>query len=367
MMRRRTLLVGAAASIAGYPLHSMTKTQDKLIGLSLPVTGVQAEVARDLELGYRLAFQSSNPDLQLLVLDDGGEAGRTASNVKAFVNNPNVIAITGIVGTPHAQQAIPLATAGGLPIVGIRSGAKSLRDGRAGVFHMRSSFEDELDAIAKICAGAGLQTVGIIHSADSFGEGSRTHLVAALKARGIEALPTMPVARDGSNIAAVTAKCAAAVSVKDKAAGIVLLMISKPMTEAAKELRDTHKIALPIFAMSFVATRSVSVDVVPYLTGLGLVSAFPIPQTSFSEASKQFRRDCEKFNQREIMGSLTAYEGYFYGSVIARTGAQTREQVNQKMLAGVRFGDQLIKPGVDMVGYHYLEIVRKSYDGKLKS
>lgn len=368
-MQRRTLLSFAAAAAlhATVTQAAPTKGTEKIIGLSLPLSGVQAEVGKDLEQGYRLALKANGSDYQMLVLDDAGEAARTATNVQAFVGNSNVIAMSAIVGTPHAQAAIPVATAGGLPIVGIRSGAKSLRDGRSGVYHLRSSYEDELDAIARMCSGMGLKAVGIIHSADSFGEGSRKHLVAALNAKGIAALPPMPVQRDGSDIPLVAAKCAAAVSVQDTTAGVVLLMISKPMSDAAKELREKHKILLPIIAMSFTATKSITSDVIPHLSGLGLVSAFPIPATSISELSRQFRRDCDKHGVPELKGTLTAFEGYFYASVLLKTGAQSRAEVVQKMNAGVRIVDQLVKPDIQMVGYRYLEVVMKTSDGKLRS
>jgi hypothetical protein len=65
--------------------------------------------------------------------------------------------------------------------------------------------------------------------------------------------------------------------------------------------------------------------------------------------------------------SPTAFEGFFYGSVIAKTGAESREQVNQRLLSGVKIYDQPIIFGSDMVGYKHLEFVRKSYDGKLRS
>lgn len=369
-MRRRTLVSLATLAVvthAAFGQSAWSKGNERIIGLSLPLTGVQAEVGKDLEQGYRLALKASGSEYQLQVLDDGGEAPRTATNVQAFVGNTNVIAMSAIVGTPHAQAAIPIATDGGLPIVGIRSGAKFLRKGQSGVFHLRSSYEDELDAIARMCDGMGLKSVAIIHSADSFGEGSRKHLVEALQNKGIVALPPMPVQRDGSNIPDVTAKCAEAVSVKDMPTGVVLLMISKPMSDAAKELRLKHKILLPIIAMSFTATKSVTSDVIPHLSGLGLVSAFPIPATSISELSRQFRRDCDKHGVPDLKGSLTAFEGYFYATAVIKTGAQSRTEVVQKMNAGVRIVDQLVKPDSQMVGYRYLEVVMKSSDGKLRS
>jgi branched-chain amino acid transport system substrate-binding protein len=366
-VNRRALLGGLAATFALQAGFSAAKGQSKLIGLSLPLTGNQSEVAIDLQRGYGLALQSTGSDLRLQVLDDAGDVNRTAANVAALVSNSSVIALSGLVGTPHAEKALPIATAGGLPVVGIRSGAKILRLGQGGVYHLRSSYEDELDAVAKFCAGVGIQSVGIVHSDDSFGQGSRKHFVAALKALGIEALPPMPVARDNPNVAAVAATCAAAVSINDRRACVVLLMISRPMSAVAKELREVHKIALPIFAMSFVATRSVSADVIPHLEGLGIVSAFPLPRISNADMSRQFRADCDRFGAIDLVTSPTAFEGYFYGSVIAKTGADSRSQVNQRLLAGLRVYDQSIKFGADMVGYKHLEFVRKSYDGKLKS
>jgi len=131
-MRRRTLLTAAAAAVASFPMQSMGKGQNKLIGLSLPLTGNQSDVAIDLQRGYGLALQGTGSDLRLQVLDDAGDASRTAANVAALASNSSVIALSGLVGTPHAEKALPIATAGGLPVVGIRSGAKSCASVKAG-------------------------------------------------------------------------------------------------------------------------------------------------------------------------------------------------------------------------------------------
>jgi branched-chain amino acid transport system substrate-binding protein len=366
-MRRRNFLSSSAAIAAIAHTTSYATTQDRVIGLSLPRTGNQAAVASDFEMGYRLSLLAANSPFKIRVLDDFGEAKRTAENVKILADDPSVIALTGIVGTPHAELALPIATAAGLGVFGIRSGASSLRDGRSGVIHMRSSYEEELDKIASMCAGAGLSSVSIIHSNDSFGKSTRTYLAAALEKRRIATFAPISIERNGSDMLQATTKCAKSLGVSGQYAGVVLLMISDPMLNASKELRLTHKIALPIFAMSFVATRAISSQPIPYLTGLGLVSAFPIPQTSVSEVSRRFRKDCEKFGLTEISASLTSFEGWFYGSAIARTEATTRPQVLQRMLAGVTVADQKILPDSMMVAYRHTEIVRKSDDGKLKS
>ena len=59
-----------------------------------------------------------------------------------------VVALSGIVGTPHAEAGLKAAKAGGLPVVGIRSGARHLRNGEPTVFHLR------MKAAATSCAGS---------------------------------------------------------------------------------------------------------------------------------------------------------------------------------------------------------------------
>jgi branched-chain amino acid transport system substrate-binding protein len=360
-MRRRVLL-GAGAALAAYPTFGIAKNHGRVIGLSLPLTGNQAEVAVDLQRGYDLALRATGSDLQLLVLDDAGDSARTATNVAALAANSNVIALSGIVGTPHAEKALPIAVSAGVPVVGIRSGENGLRRGQTGVYHLRSSYQEELEAVAKLCQGIGVKKVAVIHSDDAFGNPARSHFVAALKARGIEAHAPIPVNRENPNVAAAAAVCAAAVKDSSTLCPVVLLMISKPMSLMAKELREVHSLVVPTFAMSFVATRSVSADVIPYLEGLGIVSAFPLPRVSMQPIAAEFRKHAPP----DLASSLTAFEGFFYGCVIAKTGAQSREQINQKLLAGIQVFEQPISFSADMVGYKHLAFVSKSRYGQLR-
>jgi branched-chain amino acid transport system substrate-binding protein len=369
MIARRTLLASAilpSMAMATNVPTPLPSPSTRYIGLSLPLTGVQSEVGTDLELGYKLALLGSDSPLRLKVLDDAGDAKRTAQNTAAFVSDPTVIALSGIVGTPHAQAALPVAREGGLPVIGIRSGADSLRDGRPGVVHLRSSFEDELDAIATTCSGSSVSEVVIIHSTDSFGEGSRVHLVTALTKRGITVSRAIPAARDGSDAATAATTAAKIVSGSGKYMAVVVLMLSRPVVEITTLLRSVYKIVNPVFAMSFVATRSVSSGVLPNLTGLSIVSAFPVPQLSPHLMSRQFRSDCEKFEAAASSESLTVFEGWFYGSVIAKSLATTREMLIKKINSGISVYETPIKLDNRMVGYRHTELVYKSSNGRLR-
>jgi branched-chain amino acid transport system substrate-binding protein len=367
-MNRRGMLMTTVAGILATTRSSWAlPSAATVVGLSLPLTGGQSEVGQDLLAGYQLALAASDSNLSLEVLDDGGDVARAAVNVKAMAANPRVLAVSGIVGTPHAEACLPVCSQGGLPVVGIRSGASSLRAGQPGIYHYRASFEDELNAVAKLCAGAGYKIMSIMFSKDSFGEGQRDHLIKAFAKYGIAVLPPVGVERGGANMSQATQDCAKLIKTSATASGVVLLLVAKTMVQAAKELRSTHGIVMPLYSMSFTATRSIAAEPIPELEGLGLVVAFPLPRSSGARLSQQFRQDCAKFKKMEILESPTAYEAYFYMSIILASGATSRAALVQKLNAGVSVKDISTRPNSQMVGFEYLQVVRKAAGGSLRA
>ena len=365
MFHRRTALSAVTASVLSFPFFS--RAASTAVGLTLPITGPQAEVAKDLRSGYEIALKGTG--LDLIVLDDESNPEKAATNVKLFANNPNEIATSGIVGTPHAQAALPVAIQGGLPIVGIRSGARSLRTGKDGVYHLRSSFEEELDKLASLCAGAGYKKMAILFSDDAFGKGARDHFVMALKALKIGVLSEVSMLRNGENLSESTAKIAEDLKAFKEPAGVVLLLILKPMTAAAQSLRVNHGIVLPMFAMSFVGTKSFSLDQSPALRALGLVSAFPLPRASMNSLAIQFRSAMINADRKDLFESLTALEGYFYGSVLAQAAnaGKTRDGLIKVLSRGMKVESQSVVFDQNYVGYHYLEIIHKDRTGVLRT
>ena len=209
MLNRRHILTTASVLAASVALPKFAFAAEPVIGLSLPITGAQAEIAKDLLAGYEKALKAVNGPLVLRVLDDGIAPETTAKNMETLAADPQVIGISGIVGTPNAQAALPVAVRLGLPVVGIRSGASSLRDGQDGVFHLRASYEDELDKIAAMCAGAGLKKIVIVHSDDSFGKGTMAHLKTKLESLGVSIISSNPVNRNGEKMGGALSRAGA--------------------------------------------------------------------------------------------------------------------------------------------------------------
>lgn len=337
LTRRHVIHAGAAAAALAAPSLLLAAPQP-LIGLSLPKTGIQAEIANELLLGYELAIKASGSVLGLKVLDDQSKEDLTAKNFTELAGDPSVVAGSGIVGTPHAIAAVPVAIAKGLPVVGLRSGADALRTGKPGVYHLRASFDQEIAKLVALVKGSALSAIVAICSNDAFGKGVAKQLQAQMVAQGVRLLEVIPAERDGSDMAAATSKAAQLVKTNNgMAVGVFLILITKPMDQAAMLLRDTHSLVMPLFAMSFTATKSIVTSPKKHLVGLGLVTAFPLPSGSDSLAI-QYRTAVDKFGTQDMLLSLTSLEGFFYGSVIAAAavgGAATREGIQRKLIAGL--------------------------------
>lgn len=361
-MDRRMLVLGGAASMA---LPRRARAARPVLGMTLPQSGVQAEVAKELEVGYRLACAEAGLDLRLM--DDASVPDRVADNIRRLAADPAVMALSGIVGTPHAEAGLAAAKDAGLPLIGIRSGAQFLRNGDTSVFHLRVSYEDELDKMVAYCRGVGIQRMAILFSQDSFGTSSSAHLANRLAAAGITLASSIAVERNGANMADAAHRTAEAV--RGGFGAVALLLIVKPMMEAARALRITHSIALPILAMSFTITGGVATSQDKALSGLGLTSAFPLPRAG-ADLRRRFREALARERKPAALAqSVTAYEGYFYGTVAGRAllGTGGREAVARRLHAGMSLESLRIDFSQDMVGYRYLEFLHKSGDGLLRS
>lgn len=369
-MKRRAVLhgAGAAALLASRGVWAGPSVR---VGIPLPFTGVQAEVANDLRSGYELAFARAKVGgvaIDALWADDEAKPELTAKLVENFSRDRSIIATTGIVGTPHAMAALPRAVAGGLPVVGLRSGAAELRNGAKGVYHLRASYADELTAMVKAIHGAGLTRLAVVYSNDAFGTAASAHVTKVAAALAVQVVSNVPAQRSGADVVeAVTV----AVDPSKRASALLMLILEAPMITAAAHARRALSFVNPIFCMSFCATKRLAESVDPQLAGLGLVSAFPLPRTDLSVLAERFRQSAQSWHRPGVIHSLTAFEGFLYGSVLASTLARAKELSRQGLVAALTppqdIGGIRVEFDVRNVGYRHLQLIFKSSTGVLRA
>jgi branched-chain amino acid transport system substrate-binding protein len=338
---RRTFLSSTAAVAAVLATPAVAAREQPVVGISLPLTGVQEVPAREMRSGYQAALQGA---ADIVFLDDHSSADKVAQHMKELAADPGILATSGIVGTPQAKKGLPEAVSGGLPVVGIRSGAGELRDGNPLLFHLRASFESEISAVLKVASVYG--NLGILYSDDDFGRGALAHARTVAPVHGTKIKEALPVERNGSNVRQQAARLAR----MQPLGSILLCLISKPVQEATTELRLQHKIVAPIFGMSFIATSQLALTQERQYDGLALVSAFPLARIDVREEA--------------LIASTTAWEAFFYGSVLreAIVRCASNRRAVQTYLSTTRPIDvrQIeLKFDALRVGYRHLELLRK--------
>ncbi|MCB4366875.1 ABC transporter substrate-binding protein [Hydrogenophaga taeniospiralis] len=135
-----------------------------VIGQSLPLTGSGFPVANRVLAGAKAYVERFNASgglqgrpLELVTLDDGGDPGRHAANLRSLARQHRAVAVLNCLGESACQAAAEATRELRLPLVGPMSGALALRSPTLPqVFSLRPDDARETGALAQ-----QLQSIGI--------------------------------------------------------------------------------------------------------------------------------------------------------------------------------------------------------------
>lgn len=194
------------------------------IGMTAPLSGPNAAYGLGLQHGARLAMARANAaggvggrSLELLVLDDGGDAQRAAANARQLLQR-GVVALTGAHGASAtaaiAQVIAPEGGSGPLAaLVAPATGADSLREPpRPGVFHLRAGTAEEASSAVLHLDTIGVARYALLTQADALGDAGRDRVLheltrIAIRPAANERLAATPSVTDIQR--AVTLLCSA--------------------------------------------------------------------------------------------------------------------------------------------------------------
>lgn len=161
-----------------------------VVGQSLPLTGENALLGRQLRLGADVLFAHVNATggvqgarIRHVVLDDAPGPQATVRNTRQLVQDERASAL---MGYPQAQgvQAVlehRLLAPSGVPLLGPVTGARALHSpGHPQLFHVRAGLEDEADQLVEHLATLGVVRIAMLHTASAEGWDALAALRAAL-------------------------------------------------------------------------------------------------------------------------------------------------------------------------------------------
>ncbi|MGI9229938.1 MAG: ABC transporter substrate-binding protein [Gammaproteobacteria bacterium] len=195
-------LLSGLALFGGTPLTGGTQETGVfddyiLFGQSAAFSGEAQELGKDMRLGIEAAFREAQAnggvhgrEIKLLSLDDAYEPEAAIVNTRKLIEEEDVFALIGAVGTPTSRSAVPVAAAAKVPYIAPFTGAEILRDPKwNNVMNLRASYYQETEAMVRyLTQELDIKRVSVLYQDDSFGLAGYNGVIRALTKRGMEAV-----------------------------------------------------------------------------------------------------------------------------------------------------------------------------------
>jgi len=128
-----------------------------LFGQAAALKGPSSALGQGMRQGILAAFDEINAKggihgrkLKLISRDDGYDPDRSVAETARLIDEDEVFALIGAVGTPTSIATVPIAAAQSVPFIGPFSGAAFLRaPGFGNIVNIRASYRAEAEALIK--------------------------------------------------------------------------------------------------------------------------------------------------------------------------------------------------------------------------
>ena len=316
----RTVL--CLAALVGVTLEDVQTVGagELVFGQSAALSGPARALGQGMRLGLLAAFEAINQKggvhgqrLVLESLDDAYEPEAAIANTREFINQRDVFALVGAVGTPTSTAAQPIATEAGVPYIAPFTGAEFLRDAqlRPNVLNLRASYYQETEEmLVRLTMDLGVQRIGILYQDDSYG---RAGLEGLRRAVARHDLPLVSEADYPRNTEAV--KMALLDLRRSRPEAVVIIGAYKP---AAAMIRWAKRLDFnPYFInISFVGSSALASELGPDGTGVYVTQVVPFPTNASLPVVAHYQHALAAISP-ESTPDFVSLEGYLAGRLVA--------------------------------------------------
>jgi ABC-type branched-subunit amino acid transport system substrate-binding protein len=300
---------------------------DILLGMSTALSGPTAQLGTAMRDGVLLGLERANREggvhgrrLRLIVLDDGYEPTRTAPNMRSLIENEEVLAVIGNVGTPTAIASLPLVRKHDIPFMAPFSGAGVLRQEppEKYVFNFRASYAEEMATIVDaliVHGGLKPRDIAFFTQRDGYGDAGFSGGFAALKRHGLADERQVLHVRYARNTLAVENALADILLTERAPRAIIMVGAYAP---CAKFIRLARKSGLHslFLSVSFVGGEFLAEELGPAGDDVLVTQVVPHPLTGTAPIVREYRADLAAAG-----GSAPSYvglEGYIASRLLVK-------------------------------------------------
>ena len=310
----------AAETIEGSP--------NLFLGMSTALTGPLAEIGEEFHRGVLAGLERANRTggiqgrkLRLIVLDDGYEPARAAPNMQRLLDEFQVMALIGNVGTPTAIASISIAKEHRALFFAPFSGAGVLRRDPPDryVINYRASYAEEISAMVDALIDIGglrPEEIAFFTQRDGYGDAGYAGGIQALKKHSLNNKLDVLHVRYQRNTMAIENALADILMSDPLPRAIILVGAYAPCAKFISLAResDLHSLFLNV---SFVGSESLAAALPENTNGVLVTQVVPNPFSSQQPLVIDYRTDLKLLEPTSLPSSVSL-EGYISARILTQ-------------------------------------------------
>ena len=322
-----------------------------LFGQSAAFSGPAQELGRNMRLGIEAAFHEANSGggvhgrrLQLVSHDDAYEPEAAIANTFHLIEEDQVFALIGAVGTPTSRSATPVAAEAGVPYIAPFTGAEFLRDPNwRNVLNLRASYYQETEEmVARLTEDLGVTRIAVLYQDDSFGRAGYRGVRLALDRR---AMQPVSIGLYPRNTTAV--KTALLDLRRGDPQAVIMIGAYQPVAALITWARQVGMD--PTFlTVSFVGSNALAEELGAAGEGVYVTQVVPFPTDDSLPVVGAYLRALAAYDPEAVPG-FVSFEGYLAGRLAAAGVAGCGAEVTRDcFLSSLRGSDVIDIDGFEL-------------------
>ena len=337
MSSARALCATACAALLLAPLAARAENgvtdQKILLGQSAAFSGAAAQLGIQMHAGAKAYFDHLNQQggiygrkIEIITADDKYEANLAAANTKKLIEENQVFALFGYIGTPTSNAALPIFTAAKVPFFAPFSGAQSLREPfNREVFNIRASYFDETEHLVERLVRTGIKRIAVFYQNDAYGKAGLAGVERAAKKVGIELVELATVERNSTEVQPAIDKI-----LPKRPDAIIQISAYSSCAAYIKQMRKAGYTG-QFFNVSFVGSQALADSLGPEGPGVVISQVMPFPWHRATPIVSEYQNTMRAAGIKDL--NFSSLEGFVAAKVFAeglrRAG---RELTREKLL-----------------------------------
>ena len=286
-------------------------------GQSADFSGGSSELGVGMRLGIKAAFREAGAingrALNLVDRDDGYEPDRAFANTQKLIDEDQVFALIGAVGTPTSRAVSPLAQREGVPFIAPFTGAQLLRDDAlTNVLNLRASYHQETKRMVEYLQGQGVTNVAVLYQNDSYGQDGLNGVKQQVIDHNMQLVESWYYRRNSEAVKSAVFRIADADPAPQ---AVIIIGASDPAARAIQMLRGKLGSDTIFMNVSFVGSDALAEKLQENGESLGYVfftQVVPLPDDESIAVVQEYRAALTAYDATAEPGFISL-EGYLAG------------------------------------------------------